>query len=135
MSKLNVLNIDDSETNLMLSELVLCKTCEKAQVTNCDGYASALEEYNKLDGDVSLIVCDYHMPEVDGKEVLKRFREMGYEGKFYILTADAFVGISDFPSSDGVILKPMVKTALDNMVVNSMCPLCEEEPHCIQQTA
>lgn len=106
---LTILNVDDCQTNLFIVNKTLQNIFEDATIIDCNDGVEAIERYTDLinsNYELSLIVCDYHMPNLNGKGVLKKMREMGYKGMFVILTADVNTTIDDFPNADIVLHKP-----------------------------
>jgi len=102
-----VLVVDDVDSNLYVARGALMPyklTVETAS----DGYG-ALERIEA--GELyDIVFMDHMMPGIDGIEVTKRMRRMGYENPIVALTANVVTGVSEvFLQSgfDGFISKPI----------------------------
>jgi len=69
MDKVKILTIDDSPDNLFLEKLVLER--EGFEVFTADNATSALEMIPKIPN-LSLILCDVQMDNMDGLQFVKR---------------------------------------------------------------
>lgn len=100
-----VLVIDDQEANCLVAEAVLAQLGCAAVVTQlpADGIARARRE------PFDLLLVDYHMPGIDGCEVVARLRGAGVRVPMLLATADLTAGALEVAATagcDGVIGKP-----------------------------
>jgi CheY-like chemotaxis protein len=106
MSPLRILLVDDSELVLMvLSELFITYGNEVASALSG---AEALEKLSAEKFDC--IISDYHMPSMDGLELLKRVRERDRKIVFLLMTGTWSEEIEKEAldlGADGVISKPI----------------------------
>jgi len=107
MSFASVLIVDDVDTNLQVAKGLLAPYRLKI-----DTASSGIEALNIIRrGQVyDIIFMDHMMPEMDGVETAKSLREMGYTRPIIALTANTFVGQSDFfikQGFAGFVAKPI----------------------------
>jgi CheY-like chemotaxis protein len=122
-----VINVDDLKTNRFVINKVIHNMCYQAVVHDCSSVAEAIETYDTLvdNGyEVSLIMCDYHMPERTGKDLLKYVRGKNYLGTFAIITADQEVDRFEFPGADEVVLKPISTVQVQKLLLLNTCIDC-----------
>jgi len=68
-----ILHVDDAEDVLFIADVAL-KLIGQFDLLQCDSGKSALEKAESFRPDMFLL--DYMMPEMDGKETLRRLREL-----------------------------------------------------------
>ncbi|AXJ01301.1 Signal transduction histidine kinase [Cyclonatronum proteinivorum] len=68
----HVLITDDNANNLTILENLLIRN--GIQVTSCRSGAETLKELESGADHFDLLICDYHMPEMDGLETIRRIR-------------------------------------------------------------
>ena len=94
----NILVVDDVDTNLYIAEAMLQSFGLDVDV--CESARKALDKIatgNQYD----VIFLDYMMPEMDGIELAKILREMGYNGPIVALTANAVKGEAEMFMDSG----------------------------------
>lgn len=84
-----VLAVDDTEVTLLLVHQLL--TREGFDVTTARGGREALDELAR-DGAFDVLLTDIQMPELDGLELTRRVRELGFDRPVIALTAHALPG-------------------------------------------
>jgi CheY-like chemotaxis protein len=102
--KLHILVVDD-EPSVSASILwALRPLCHKIEIVNDGEQALA-----KLAADptIDLLITDHTMPRMSGLELVRRLREMGYNGKILVLSAH---------------LSHRNRAAYDSLAVNAMLP-------------
>jgi len=108
-----VLIVDDVETNLYVASGLM--NLYKLQIDMVVGGRGAIKRVQ--DGMVyDIIFMDHMMPEMDGMEVTKYLRDMGYNAPIVALTANAVAGQADIFLQNGFddfISKPIDTRQLD----------------------
>jgi PAS domain S-box-containing protein len=102
-----VLIVDDVETNLYVAKGLLAP-----YGLTIETVTSGFEAVEKIKGGASydIIFMDHFMPEMDGLEVAKILRGLGYERPIIALTANAIAGQAEMFMAnglDGFISKPI----------------------------
>ncbi len=123
--QLKILYVDDAKMNIRLLETIMKKYNFK--VLSVDSGAKCLEELKKAKFDVVLL--DHMMPEMDGVETFKRFREdpgINENTPVVMVTANAMTGVEkeymDMGFA-GYISKPINR----NDLINTIMDLCKDE--------
>ena len=101
-----ILIVDDSELILVVLRELLATVGHHA--TTAVSGAEAIEVLGR--GGIDLIISDYHMPGMDGLELLKALREMGNEIPFFLMTGTAPEECREKAlqiGADGFITKPV----------------------------
>jgi len=115
---MNIVSIDDNENNLFLIE-VLCKELE----LNVKSFSDPVEGLlYVISNEIDMIIIDYMMPDLNGIEFIKEYREKNKKVPIIMVTAagnddnvhnEAFVvGVNDFLS------KPVNSTLFKARVLN-----------------
>lgn len=133
-AKLRILNLEDSERDAELNEVMLSARwpqCHLVRVDNRDDFLTALEE-SALD----LILCDYTMPGFDGVQALALARERRPEVPFLFVSGtigeDAAIETLKNGATDYVLkhrlmrLIPAVDRALAEAEERAECQRAEE---------
>ena len=112
----SVLIVDDLETNLYVTKGLL-----STYGLSIDTAASGGEAIDKIKEGKSydIVFMDYMMPEMDGIEVTKRLRTLGYAKPIIVCTADAVVGrMEKYLDSgfDGYLSKPINTRRLNDLL-------------------
>jgi CheY-like chemotaxis protein len=124
----NIINIDDSKLNRKLITRVLEKVCDETNIVECANGLEAVEAYKELTESkykVDMVLCDYEMPVMDGLETSERFRKMGYDGPFIIITANETIHSKDVPLATYVMHKPINKNIIRELLYGNICPICD----------
>ena len=83
LTNMKILSVDDNQTNLLIIE-----SYAKNLNLQIKSFLNPLEALNSIDVEVyDLVIVDYMMPEIDGLEFIKRFREKYIEIPVIMLTA------------------------------------------------
>lgn len=85
---MKILLVDDEPFQLSLSKKIINICGFKNIVTASNGNEAAQKLHNS-DCDFDLILCDYHMPELDGVQFLEILNENGFSGYFIFLSGSA----------------------------------------------
>jgi two-component system, sensor histidine kinase LadS len=123
----NVISVDDVKSNLYVLHKVLEKMCPEVVIHDCESGEEGINVYNSMiknNYPIDLIVCDYHMPWMDGARFAKEIRELGYKGKLVILTSDVTVENGAIPFTDAVIYKPLKIEDIQKTLLYEMCIDC-----------
>ena len=106
-----ILYIDDDKINGELVEKILEREGFVTSLATNGHDGLHLLEQEKFD----LVILDYHLPEINGLEILKRLRQMDWyvDAPILILTADVYAKqmILD-AGADDYMLKPIRRKAL-----------------------
>jgi CheY-like chemotaxis protein len=82
-----VLVLDDEPLMLLLlTQLLLLQGI--TEVANCDNGAAALQLLDNPQDTPQLILCDLHMPEMDGVEFAHRLAERGFKGSLVLVSGE-----------------------------------------------
>ncbi|HEY3277998.1 MAG TPA: response regulator [Syntrophorhabdaceae bacterium] len=103
---LNVLLVDDSEPILAVLKEFL--DFSGYHVITVDSGSKALETVSR--GGIDCVISDYHMPDMDGLELLKIMRALGCSVPFFLMTGSAPEELEDKLDGigiDGFIPKPV----------------------------
>lgn len=86
MSQLVVLYVEDDPVNaqLMQSIAALRPGCELRVAANGEQARTAV-----LSGDIDLLLCDQHLPDVDGGALLAELRALGLTAPALLVTAES----------------------------------------------
>jgi CheY-like chemotaxis protein len=108
-----ILIIDDNYSHAdILARLLLGRGY---QVSNCYSGAEAIEEVSQRPADFRIMLIDYHLTDMDGAQLVKKFMEVYEEHKlplpnFVAMTGDLSVNLrrkwEELPT-DGIIYKPV----------------------------
>lgn len=80
---MKILSVDDNQTNLLIIE-----SYAKNLKLQIKSFLNPLEALNSIEKEIyDLVIVDYMMPEIDGLEFIKRFREKYIEIPIIMLTA------------------------------------------------
>lgn len=120
IENMRVLSIDDNQTNLLIVE-----SYAKMLQLNIESFLDPQEALNKIETqEYDLVIVDYMMPDINGLEFIKTFRETNKETPIIMLTAvgddmklqiDALeLGANDFLSKP--INAPAFKARIINML-------------------
>lgn len=103
-----VVYIDDEPALCRIFARILKRT--GADVKTFDRAMEAVE-FLASGADVSVLLCDYRMPELSGLQVLEKLER---DIPFYLVTGDLSVGqdVADKPGVSGVLNKPFKPTQL-----------------------
>jgi len=82
MASQKIVIVDDDETIRKTFFLLFSK---KYRVYPVPGSKEALARFRHQN--VDLIIADYKLPDINGLELIGRFREAGYEGEAILITA------------------------------------------------
>jgi len=93
-----VLVIDDVDTNLYVAEAML--ESFELEIELCESGLEAIEKVSN-GAEYDIIFMDHMMPEMDGIEVTKILRDMGYKHPIVALTANAVKGQDDMFLNNG----------------------------------
>ncbi|WJG10140.1 response regulator [Aliiglaciecola sp. LCG003] len=84
----NVLIVDDDRITLELLQLIL-EECVEGHIIAASSGTEAIDFVNANDlNHLSLIICDWNMPENDGLEVLKALRKKNRQLPFLMVTGN-----------------------------------------------
>jgi two-component system cell cycle sensor histidine kinase/response regulator CckA len=104
-----ILLVDDEEMVQKLGQQVL-ELCGYTVLMAEDG-VQALEVYQAHQGEIALVVLDVVMPEMDGRECLRRLRELDPQVKVLISTGYTVRGLAEELMAEGalgVVEKPFL---------------------------
>ncbi len=121
-----VLVAEDNPDNQMLMTRYLNKFGVEAVVAE-SGRAAVQKA---LSGDVSLILMDHHMPEMEGPDAIRMLRQAGYRRPIYSFTASDSkddLAVLEAAGSDGVLAKPVDRYKLFELLEKFLEPEGEEE--------
>jgi two-component system, chemotaxis family, chemotaxis protein CheY len=126
-----VLNVDDMGSNRFLVNLMINKFCDEITIIDCASGQEALNKYMELTYgryDVDLVLTDYHMPEMNGYEMSKELRVIGYHKPIIMLTSDIEVTSASFDKHviDDVYHKPFNKQLIKTLAFSHVCSTCQE---------
>ena len=112
---MNILVVDDDESIVLALKTIISRKFPKANIITLSDGAQAYEFYKN--NNVDLILSDWNMPEMSGKELLSniRLRDKDSSTPFLMLTARVDAGSVRSAISTGVteyIAKPFDKKAL-----------------------
>jgi len=82
MTMKKIVLVDDDETVRKTFSLLLGK---KYRVVSLKDPVQALDQLK--DGRADLVIADYKLPHFTGMELIKKLREIGYEGEAMLITA------------------------------------------------
>lgn len=82
-----VLVLDDDPLMLMLFTQLL-HLQGFSDVANCDNGFAALEIVDNPQTTPQLILCDLHMPEMDGVEFVRQLGQRGYSGSLVLISGE-----------------------------------------------
>ncbi len=116
-SNINIMVVDDNETNLRLAEILLNKN--NARVTTAISGAQALEYASMNSFDI--IFMDLHMPDLDGYETTQKIREItpGKQSVIIALTANALPQEKEKAvqsGMNGILIKPVSSAMLQKVI-------------------
>ena len=87
MTPLKILIVDDDKEDSFLWERTLKKRFQgQVAVETCTYGTEALQ---RIDSDLGLLLLDWHMPSLDGREVAQQLRQKGFESKRIIVLSGA----------------------------------------------
>jgi len=120
LDNMKILSVDDNKTNLLIIE-----SYAKTLTLGIDSFLNPLEALNASNKyEYDLVIVDYMMPEIDGLEFIKRFRENNQDIPIIMLTAVGDdiqlqikaleLGANDFLSKP--INAPVFKARIVNML-------------------
>jgi len=123
---LNVLLVDDGETNRKLIGLFLSRSGATVEMAENGALALHIAEQSRFD----VILMDMQMPVMDGYTATVRLREMGFTGPIIALTAHAMKGDRqkcEAAGCSGYLAKPvnmdeLVRTVRSAVVISSAEP-------------
>ena len=115
MSVFNIIVIEDNEIEMgLLSHIV--ESVENIQLFAFSTGLDALKFFKaKHDFSIDMVLCDWQLPDIDGLEVLKSFRQSYNTRPFYIVTAhtsESLVKKSKRANASGFISKPYITASV-----------------------
>ncbi len=121
----HVLIVDDNDMNRIVLRSLMKET--EVKIDDAEGGEQCLEKIKKNSYDV--ILMDYMMPRMDGKETLAHIKEMpdapGAKAKIIVCTANALVGVrAELLSAgfDDFLSKPVNGAELEEMLTKYIPP-------------
>jgi DNA-binding NtrC family response regulator len=112
---ISLLLVEDDEATLHCLAIILAKRYPQVAVATADNGRAGLELFEARPA--AIVITDFNMPEMDGREMTERMRAIRPETKFIILTGDSG-GLALRDSGDKAffydyfIVKPVVFDAL-----------------------
>jgi len=97
-----ILVIDDEDVILTLGEMVL--SSYGYRVLTASNGLSALETFRNSDGKIDLVITDLVMPQMSGREVIEKLREI--DPKIKIICASGFMRSSGSEDDEAYLQKP-----------------------------
>lgn len=116
-SKIKVLCVDDSLTNLIVLRGSLLKLGFKEVIQAADGQQAV--EVVQANPDIDLIFMDYHMPKLNGAQASSKIRELGFQMPIIGLTALSEDELSEAGAAKeftSVLTKPATSDCLDKEI-------------------
>ena len=121
MSVLNIVVIEDNEIEMGL----LCHIVESVENIQLFAFSTGLGALKffeeKHDFSIDMVLCDWQLPDIDGLEVLKSFRQYYSTRPFYVVTAhtsESLVKKSKRAKASGFISKPYIADSVIALIEN-----------------
>jgi two-component system, response regulator YesN len=112
---------DEANQRLMVAEALRALTPACA-ITTVQGGAEALDLARRLQPD--LIITDYHMPVINGLDLIARVRSAGIKSRIILMTAYSSPELFDAAQRlcvDYYLTKPVALTVLRRMTQAALC--------------
>lgn len=113
---MKILVLDDSKTMLRIISNTLKRIGHDDIVTAEDG-ALGLEEYNKLNGKVDVILTDWNMPNMNGLQFVQAIRKVNKDVPIVMITTEG---------GKGEVIKAL-KAGVNNYIVKPFTPAILKE--------
>jgi response regulator RpfG family c-di-GMP phosphodiesterase len=113
-----ILIADDEEDLISLYKGIIEKRFPEYEILSADNGKKAFELAKQNLQELELILTDYNMPEMNGKEFVRKSRELGYRRRIIIITANPFfenkstTELSNSLGIDDYLTKPFNLTTL-----------------------
>lgn len=83
--KITLLHVDDSEDCLLLMRARMSKLAKELEIVSAHDAGAALDALRERE--ISCIICDYQMPDMDGMQLLRSLRDTGNTTPFIFLSS------------------------------------------------
>lgn len=116
-----MLIVDDDPISRKMHSRILAKNCDRLDEA-CNGRDAVDRVQESMrSGEVTYdgILMDSNMPVMNGVTAVKLIRELGYQGKIFGITGNAFQSdIEEFTvhGADEVFVKPLPPSQFSNMI-------------------
>ena len=114
-----ILIVDDQEVNLQILELMTRRTCCDAIVVKAGNGEEAVSLYKELTKNgynIRQVITDFHMPKMDGGELSKTLRKLGYDKLIVMLTSDENIEQVNYPDVNRVFYKPLTRKLINEIL-------------------
>ncbi|MDX9786926.1 MAG: response regulator [Desulfobacterales bacterium] len=129
IANLRILIVDDNATNrLILKEILSCWGNQPAEAENGEQGIAEMERAWKRGNPYDLVLLDYHMPGLEGCEVVERIRKNSAIAGTAIVMITADPGWGDPRKCrelgiESYLIKPIKRAALKNAVLTVLCKM------------